>query len=350
MDSLQRPLSFVLLCLLNVAWMWRPAAAAELPSESCQSTSVPKSIVVGGIARTYLLRVPCKFHERRSALVLALHGRTSNAALFEIQSQLDEKADQEGFALAYPDGLVDTTGGTNWNYFYDPYYSNKPDDVGFLRAVIDSLQATLHPDAKRIYVTGTSAGGYMAQRAGVELADRVAAIAAVEGNTYVVTPPFSPPSIPNPVAPVSVLLLKGDQDPYNYYCGANFAGAPGFHVSSADEDFAYWSGPAANSCSRVDTPAPLCSTFGVVETNGFVFGQTTDVVKKVGRHCKDDTEVTMYRLIGGGDIWYQSPMNVPGQVPFNPDLNRHTGVTTNDILWKFFVEHPKSREEHRDHD
>jgi hypothetical protein len=41
------------------------------------------------------------------------------------------------------------TGVTNWNYFYDPYYSNKPEYVGFLRAVIDSLQATLHPDAMR---------------------------------------------------------------------------------------------------------------------------------------------------------------------------------------------------------
>jgi hypothetical protein len=59
--------------------------------------------------------------------------------------------------------------------------------------------------------------------------------------------------------------------------------------------------------------------------------------------------VKVYRLIGGGDACNLNPLNVPGQVPFNPDLNRHTGVTTNDILWKFFSEHPKARE-HRNRD
>jgi hypothetical protein len=39
----------------------------------------------------------------------------------------------------------------------------------------------------------------------------------------------------------------------------------------------------------------------------------------------------------------KSERNVPGQVPFNPALNRRTGVTTNDILWTFFAEHPKRR-------
>jgi poly(3-hydroxybutyrate) depolymerase len=86
-----------------------------------------------------------------------------------------------------------------------------------------------------------------------------------------------------------------------------------------------------------------------VGPDGTVLGQTTDVVTKSATHCKDDTEVKVYRLIGGADTWNQNPMNVPGQIPFNPDLNRYTGVTTNDILWKFFVEHPKAHE-HRDRD
>jgi polyhydroxybutyrate depolymerase len=348
MDIPTRRVRFMFLCLLGLACMARLAAADVPHTGDCQRSSSSKSIVVNGVARTYLLYVPCNFQPHKSALIVALHGRTGTAAVFETQTQLDNKANREGFAVAYLDGVVDATGLTNWNYFYDPFYINPPDDVGFVRAVIDSLQATIHPHASRIYVTGTSAGGYMAQRVGVELADRVAAIAAVEGNTYVITP-FSPQSIPNPVAPVSVLLLKGDLDPFNLYCGATYTQFPGVLASSADQDFEYWTGPAANRCSRVNTQAPMCKSIGVVGADGTVFGQTTDVVQKSATHCKDDTEVKVYRLIGGGDTWNQNPMNVAGQIPFNPDLNRHTGLTTNDILWKFFVEHPKAHER-RDRD
>jgi polyhydroxybutyrate depolymerase len=349
MDIPARRVSLMLFCLLGMVWVARPAAADEQSTRNCQRSSIPKSIVVAGVARTYLLYVPCNFQPHKSALIVAVHGRTGSAALFETQTQLDNKANREGFAVAYPDGLVDATGGTNWNYFYDPFYINPPDDVGFLRALIDSLQAAIHPDADRIYLTGTSAGGYMAQTAGIELADRIAAIAAVEGNSSVITP-ISPQSIPNPVAPISVLMLKGDLDPFNLYCGATYVQFPGVFAAGVDQDFEYWTGPAANRCSRASTHAPMCKSVGVVQADGTnVFGQTTNVVQKTATHCKDDTEVLVYRLIGGGDTWNLNPLNVPGQVPFNPDLNRHTGVTTNDILWKFFAEHPKAHG-HRDRD
>jgi hypothetical protein len=34
-------------------------------------------------------------------------------------------------------------------------------------------------------------------------------------------------------------------------------------------------------------------------------------------------------------------LNVPGQVPFNPDFDAATAVTTNDVVWSFFAAHPK---------
>ena len=48
-----------------------------------------------------------------------------------------------------------------------------------------------------------------------------------------------------------------------------------------------------------------------------------------------------YRIEGGVHQWYTIPMNVVGRTPYNPDFNASTGVTTNDILWKFFAGHPK---------
>jgi polyhydroxybutyrate depolymerase len=305
--------------------------------------SIPESISVGGVARTYRLYVPRSFEPGHSALIVALHGRGAGGpgSAIERYSQLDSKADQEGFAVAYLDGLVDATGTLNWNYYYDFFFTSGPDDVGFVRSAIDLLQEQLQPNPKRIYVVGTSAGGFMAQRVGVELSDRVAAIGVVEGELYLLSP-SSPPSIPNPVAPISVLFLKGDQDPNNQYCGAVF---PTFNVTeaSSDQDFDYWTGTSADGCEHIAPAGPLCESVGVGDAQAHVTpGTPSSLVTKKATRCRRGTEVKFYRLLGGGDEWNQRPMNIPGAIPFNPDLDRATGTVTNDILWKFFREHPKA--------
>ena len=185
--------------------------------------SIPTSINVEGVTRTYRVYVPRTFRPEDGALIVALHGRGSGGprSAMEQFSELDAKADQEGFAVAYLDGLVDSTGTLNWNYYYDFFFTSGPDDIGFVRSVIDLLKKQLRPNPNQIYVVGTSAGGFMAQRVGVELSDRVAAIGVVEGGLYLLSP-SSPASIPNSVAPISVLLLKGDQDPNNHIAGRYF--------------------------------------------------------------------------------------------------------------------------------
>jgi polyhydroxybutyrate depolymerase len=305
--------------------------------------SIPKSISVGGVTRTYRLYVPRSFEAGHSALIVALHGRGAGGpgSAMEQFSQLDSKADQEGFAVAYLDGLVDATGTLNWNYYYDFFFTSGPDDIGFIRSVIDLLKQQLRPNPKRIYVTGTSAGGFMAQRVGVELSDRVAAIGVVEGGLYLLSP-GSPPSIPNPIAPISVLFLKGDQDPNNQYCGAVF---PSFNVTeaSSDQDFDYWTGNSADRCEHISPAAPLCESVGVGDAQAHVTpGTPSALVAKNATGCRKGTEVKLYRLLGGADEWNQRPMNIPGAIPFNPDLDSATGTVTNDILWKFFREHPKA--------
>src|SRR5258707_6876130 len=170
-------------------------------------------------------------------------------------SHLEDKANREGFAVACTVGFVDSFGTADWNYFYDPFFIDGPDDVGFLRAIIDTLQAQIHPDRRRIYVAGGSAGGFMAQRAGVELSDRVAAIGVVEGGIFVFAP-SSPQTVPSAAAPISVLLLKGDQDVANQYLGAVFPTFGGTEAR-ADQDFDYWTGAAANQCAEIEPAAPL---------------------------------------------------------------------------------------------
>jgi polyhydroxybutyrate depolymerase len=276
----------------------------------------------GGVTRAYLLHVPANFHAGTSGLVVALHGSQGSGLRLMSTSGLNAESDAMGFAVAYPFSLVSPGAGfTEWNEFYNHSYgSNPPDDVGFIRQVILDLQAQIGPDPKRIYVTGLSNGGMMAHRVGVELSSLVAAIGVVEGT---LVSPGSVSSVPRAAAPVSVLILHGDSDTTVPCCSAP-------PVASQEETFNYWSGPSANSCATVDTTQPICDTEG-----------NAVAIEKRATGCNGGSEVQYYRLEGGIHLWYTAPMNVSGQMPYNPDLSSSTGVTTDEILWKFFAAHPK---------
>jgi polyhydroxybutyrate depolymerase len=270
-------------------------------------------------ARAYLLHVPASFRTNAGGLVIALHGSGESGALFRSRSQLSEKADQAGFAVAYPYALLSPAAGiTEWNeLFNNSFGGNPPDDVAFLRELINALQAQLRPDPKRIYVTGFSNGGFMTHRAGIQLSGFVAAIAVAEGS---VASTGSIQNVPIPLEPVSVLMLHGDADTPVPYCNAQ-------PYASQEQSFNYWS--AANRCSRTDTAAPLCDAQGI-----------TSVAEKDASECARGTEVNFYKLLGGQHEWYTIPMN-PGSSPFNPSFDATSGVTTADIVWNFFATHPK---------
>ncbi len=283
-----------------------------------------ESIDVGGIERSYVLYMPANFQPGTSALVLVMHGMTGHAVGMDGWTQMDDEADKAGFAIAYPQSTEDYWGDTQWNYFYYPYWPGPtPDDTGYLRQLIDTLQATINPDPKRVYVTGHSAGSFMAHRAAIELSSRVAAIASVSGTVYG-TPFTDQRTAPAANGPVSILILHGDADPAVPYCGAS----PNFRYASQDQTFNYW--VANDGCATLDTTTPLCS-----------YGVPSAISEKRATNCLSNTEVRIYKLIGGVHTWYTQPMNDPNQVPYNPELDAASGVTMNDAIWNFFAAHPK---------
>lgn len=99
---------------------------------NAQTVATEESVNVNGVTRTYLLYIPWKYEPGESALIIALHGRGGGGpgSVMEQYSDLNEKADRTGFAVAYLNGLPDATGTVNWNYYYDPFFSNAPDDIG----------------------------------------------------------------------------------------------------------------------------------------------------------------------------------------------------------------------------
>jgi polyhydroxybutyrate depolymerase len=294
---------------------------------ACKSIQVKQSDGTT-VQRTYAVHVPANFVAGSSALVVALHAGGQNGEGYETWSELDSTADLDGFAVAYPDGSqTDPSLGVGlcWNFFYSTYYgsSTPPDDSAFLRQMIVSLESSLQPNPKKIYVTGLSCGGLMAHRAAVELSDLVAAAGVISGWLYRM-PVNSPQSVPPAKSPISVLMLHGDTN--NEYCGD----PPGVDPTTASCDIAfnYWAGPNGDNCTTLDTTQPLCD----------LTQNLTAVIEKDASGCAGNTEVKFYRLVGAG---HTTPMNNIDISQFNSNLNATTGTHTNDVLWNFFAAHPK---------
>ena len=171
----------------------------------------PETILVQGMTRTYLLHVPTTFQSGSRALVIALPGRTQTGLFFQGFTNLNAKADLEGFAVAYADGLFQpASGAVNWAYYRNDYV----DDVSFLRELIATLQARLHVNPGRVFITGFSSGGFMAYRAAVEMSDVVAAVGVVGGRLFREEGGVAA-NVPPAREPVSVVMLHGEFDtPY----------------------------------------------------------------------------------------------------------------------------------------
>src|SRR6266852_4821262 len=75
-----------------------------------------RSLQVGGRIRIYLVHVPKSYEGSKSyPVVLVLHGGGSNAEQMVRFCGLNEKADQAGFIVAYPNGTGWLQTMLTWN-------------------------------------------------------------------------------------------------------------------------------------------------------------------------------------------------------------------------------------------
>ncbi|MEM0997685.1 MAG: PHB depolymerase family esterase [Bacteroidota bacterium] len=273
-----------------------------LGTVSLSAQSFVKTISHGGLSRTARIYVPATYAPGTPApLVFNLHGFTSSASQQELYAQMNAVADTAGFIVAYGEGVNAT-----WNAGLLP---NSVDDVGFISAMIDSLQVDYTIDPARIYSCGMSMGGFMSYRLACELEGRIAAIASVTG---LMAEDLA--ATCNPTRPVPVLQMHGTLDgvvPYN--------GSAGFHLS-VDSTVNFWRN--FNACQDP-----------VVVTNlpDLVFEGSTGETYFYGG-CQANTEVLLYRFENHAHAW-------PGALPLVP------GITNQDVegsveIWNFFRRHP----------
>jgi polyhydroxybutyrate depolymerase len=268
-----------------------------------------QSVDAGGVSRTFHLYVPQGLNAP-APLVVMMHGGFGTGEQAEGAYHWDSEADSGHFVVAYPDGQMRA-----WNAGSccgEPQRTNL-DDVGFITAMVGSIEQQMPIDTARVYATGMSNGAMMALRLGCQT-DLFAAIAPVAGTLLTDC---------GAARPTSVLQIHGTADervPYNGGPGKAFAitGNPRVDGPSVPSVNATWR--AIDGCG-----APASAVVGDVttETAGCPGGRTVELIS----------------VAGAGHQW-------PGGTK-SPLLEKlgspppSTALDATDTIWQFFAGHAR---------
>jgi polyhydroxybutyrate depolymerase len=255
--------------------------------------------------RNFALYVGEERPEGAAPLVLAFHGGSSTGAAMRKLTNLDARADREGWLVAYPNAVQG-----HWNDGRGsaeiPEQRDGVDDVGWCARLVDHLVETAGADRERVYATGFSNGGMFCQRLAVERPDLVAAVASVGG------PMAEPVCDPGPARPMPVLLVHGTDDPVVPYGGGPVMGDPRRgRVAPVEDTAARWR--EVNRCA----PRPA-----VHELPHRDPADDTRVRISRWRPEGEGAEVVLVTVDGGGHTW-------PGGLQYLPQ--REIGPTARDV-------------------
>lgn len=297
--------------------MWLAAAvlAAAGPTTATLAQSAPteegRTLRVAGVERGYAIYLPPAYRAGRpTPLVLVFHGGGGRGRSIAPHTGFSRLAEREGFVAVYPDGL-----GRRWNDGRG--YAATHDDVGFVRALLDTLRREFTLDPRRIYATGISNGAVFSYRLACDLPGVFAAVAPVAG----ALPADLVPACGH-AEPLSVLAIQGTADPLMPYAGGGGARRHA-RVLSAERSVAFWA--AADGCAAepATTPEP-----DVAPNDG------TRVRHAVYGGCREGRGVELYTIDGGGHTW-------PGGPPVGGSVGRVSrDLDATAVIWEFFVRHP----------
>jgi len=261
------------------------------------TAQVSGSFYFEGLNRDYLTYVPASIASGTPApLVFVLHGFTQTAQGVMQYSNFNEVAESEGFIVVYPNGV-----NLSWNVGFS---SSGVNDVGFLNALIDTLDNKYPVNLDRVYACGMSNGGFMSYLLACELGHRITAIASVAGSMT----SFNFNDC-HPKRAVPVMEIHGTSDLI-----VNYNGATG--IKSIAEVIAYW--VAQNGCPS----QPQVTMLPDLENEG------SRIERMTYEPCANNGEVTLLKVINGGHTWPGSSDSGFG--------NTNRDIHASREIWNFF--------------
>jgi polyhydroxybutyrate depolymerase len=284
-----------------------------------------------GLLRHYRLMIPTNYNPAVSnALALILHGHGQTADSFaSLHPALFFHAQTNNLILVLPGSTTDER-STGWNNRDPAPGEYQVNDVSYLLALIDLLDATLTLDHRRLYAGGFSSGGIMTHYLGARTTNVFAALAAVEASigagrsadTIVTNPPAA--------GPMPTLILNCTNSCARPYWGGQTE--EGAFITAAIDAAYYW------------TNASLCAAAMTANTNSFATNgmrrfeacdnkppvnvlQPNQVIVQRWGNCSPDAEVIFVTLTDGGHIW--------------PNRGDNVGFDANAEVLRFFMRHQR---------
>ena len=169
-----------------------------------------------------------------------------------------------------------------WNAILD---STRFDDVQFISDVIDYMLINYdYINHKRIYVLGSSNGGYMAYRLSCDLSHRITAFTSVIGNMFLDDDGYD---CTDQGRDIPILHIHGTEDPINsYYPGGNGVDILDDQYLTIIESIEFWSSYHQYDLMEIDT---------ILSDVSIRYTYSNDSVSSDFEHIK---------VIGGGHIYF----------------------------------------------
>ena len=262
-----------------------------------------------GMDRTYLLYQPENL-AAGAPLVFVIHGFTDNARSMMNWTRFNDLADQNGFAVCYPQGDRDDQGRSYWEVGYKFSEHIQRDDVAFLSSLAKHLQEEYGFSAQNTFATGMSNGGEMSVMLGLFAPDVFKAVGPVAASIMDKTwrKVDQTPSVPT-------ILIQGDSDGTTDWNG-DMKDSTGWGAYHPVEDLvALFAG---------DDPSMEKEVFDLPNTNK-ADHSTIEVTKHT--YSGSDRQFLFYRVKGGDHDW--------------PGSSGNMDIDASAEIWKFFSQYVK---------
>ncbi|MDB2350879.1 hypothetical protein N9W06_01155 [Candidatus Marinimicrobia bacterium] len=240
-------------------------------------------IISDGAERSFRVNIPSESSDSLPMMII-LHGLgETSASWYGVASYIAN----QGFVAVRPESgtFLNNSGTGNvklWNAILD---STRFDDVQFISDVIDYMLINYdYINHKRIYVLGSSNGGYMAYRLSCDLSHRITAFTSVIGNMFLDDDGYD---CTDQGRDIPILHIHGTEDPINsYYPGGNGVDILDDQYLTIIESIEFWSSYHQYDLMEIDT---------ILSDVSIRYTYSNDSVSSDFEHIK---------VIGGGHIYF----------------------------------------------